>query len=284
MMDETPPKDLQPPAVIVKAEPRYVLGFPLIVSVTFDNPQQGAQFFELPELSVLFTRGSLGMRLQPEQGGMEIGFPPSVGARGPKMNMEPGEQREMLLDLSNFGVSIPPGTYLLSLTLKVGRYSSTSRTVKIEFAKPSPTDDAESSRLRRLGSSPTDTGAWAPFLSANRNKVVASPALSAEAQKQLALHLFLHKALYGTNPLASLDDSSLEQINSPILKDDVTVLKIEIQAARSGQKVPPGAQVPAGMRFRLESIRKGEGFLTKYRKAFGAEQEPIRPGVSSPKE
>jgi hypothetical protein len=282
MTVETPPEDLRLPTIIVRANPRYLLGLPLVVSVTFDNPQRGARLFELPELSVLFTGGSIGVQLQPVQGGARIGFPPSDRERGPRMAMEPGEQREMLLDLTNFGLDLPPGAYWMTVMLQIGRYSSTSQPVKIELVKPSPTDETESTRLRRLGSSPKDTGAWAPFLKANLNTVTVSPGLSAEAHQQLALHLFLHRALYGPAPVANLDITLLGQITSPILQSEVTVLRWEIQAAHTEQTFSPGAPVPAGMRFRLERIKNGKGFLTQYRKAIGAEQEFVRPPAAYP--
>jgi hypothetical protein len=282
MTPEAPPQDLQLPTVILKAEQRYLLGLPLLVSVTFDNPRHGASFYQLPELSVLFREGPIGVQLQPVRGGKPVGFPPSDRRSG-QMAMEPGEHRQMLLDLSNFGLDIPPGPYWLTLTLKVGRYSTTSQPVQTEFVKPSPTDEAEATRLRRLGSSPTDTGAWAPFLTDNWNTVTVSSELSAEAHQQLALHLFMHYALYGPYPVGKLDVTPLQQITSPVLQGEATVLQWEIRAASTPHELSPAMMGPSGgMEFRLRQIEKGEGFLTRYRKMLGAEQAFPRPPAFYP--
>lgn len=280
MTPEIPPQDPQLPAVIVKAEQRYLLGFPLLVSVTFDNPPQGARFFDLPELDLFFSQGPIGVQLQPLRGGTVVGFAPSDrrGSAG-RMTLEPGEQRQMLLDLSNFGLDLQPDSYRLTLTLKVGQYSTISQPVQLEFVKPSLTDEAEGVRLRKMGDSPTDTGAWAPFLKDNWNTVTVSPGLSTEARQQLGLHLFLHRALYGPDPVAKLDMISLQQITSRVLEAEGAVLQAEIYG--TSQRVL-AAGAPAGMRFRLEQIANGNGFLTKYRKLVGAEREFLRPPASYP--
>jgi hypothetical protein len=283
MTPEDPPQPLQLPAVSVKAEPRYLLGFPLLISVTLDNPADGPRFFELPELSILFREGPVGVHLQPEAGGPGIGFAPSTARRSATMPLQPGEQRQMLLDLSNFGLDIPPGVYWLTLTIRVGRYSAASQPVRTEFVRPSASDEGEAVRLRRMGASPTDTGAWAPFLTDNWNTVTVSPALSLEAHRQLALHLFLHRAIYGPDPVANLDPAPLKQLNSPVLQSEATVLQWEIHAAGDPRGLHPGIiGSSAGMRFRMERIEKGEGFITKYRKVLGAGQDFAHPPASYP--
>ena len=277
------------PAVVVKGESRYLIGFPLLVSVTFDNQSRETHFFDLPELDLFYQQGPMGLRLEPMRGGAPIAFGPS-SYRGPaaRTSLAPGEKRLMLLDLSNFGLDLMPGVYRLTLTLRVGAYSRDSDPIEVEFALPSPDDAQEAARLRRMGLSPTDTGAWAPFLKNNWNTVMVSPQLSRDGRRQLALHLFLHRALYGPTPVGRLDPAPLRQVTTPVLQGEVTALEWEIRSetARSGgPSVVPG-RVPdaswAGLRARLDRIEHAEGFLTRYRKLFGAEQQFLRPPTSFP--
>jgi hypothetical protein len=105
--------------------------------------------------------------------------------------------------------------------------------VTVELVEPSPTDAAEATRLRKLAKSDYgDTGEWRWFLNRNWNTVVPSPALSFDAQRQLALHLFLHRAAYGPDVVAKLDEKLLDRITEPFLAADVAAFRYEIHAAR----------------------------------------------------
>ena len=273
MTPEPPPRDPQLPAIVVEAERQYLMGLPILVAVTFDNPPGGDQFFDLPELDMFFSHGPVGVQLTPVAGGNSIGFPPPYPREGiGGMTMGPGEQRRMLLDLSNFGLTIPPGRYWLALTLKVARYTRDSAPVEIEFVQPSPTDVAEAERLRRMADVPTDTGAWAPFVLKNWNTVAVSPGLSVQARRQLALHLFVHEAIYGPVPVSQLSLASLRQIAPPILQGEVSALEWEVRAAANPRAALDIRALP-GLEFRLDRIRRGAGFLTRYRKAVGAERD-----------
>jgi len=280
-MTERPPSfDLELPAVIVEAERRYLLGFPLVIAVTFDNGSGAAEFFALPELHLLVTRAAVSLQLEPTKGGAPLSIKPSpteTGVPSPSVSLGPGERRRMALDLSNLGLDIQPGTYRLTLGLHVGRYARWSDPVPVEFVQPSDQDAQEATRLRRLGVAPTDTGAWAPFLTRNWNTVQASPQTSPDAVGQMALHLFLHRALYAPDSVAQLDPAPLKKITSPILSVEAAVLEYEILHARNdvtardklGQTLL--SRWP-GLRYRLERIRRGEGFLTNGRRWFGAER------------
>src|SRR5262249_19754906 len=165
----------------------------------------------------------------------------------------------------------------LIVELHVTRYHRASRPVEIEFVAPPDQDAQEAARLRRLGNSPTDTGTWSPFLEKNWNTVKPG-ALSPEAQRQLALHLFLHRAIYAPEPLVKLDVAPLRATASPIWKPEAAVLEFEIRAARD-HAAAERALAPAmrteypTMRYRVEEVLRGEGFLTTYRHAYGAERE-----------
>ncbi len=274
MTPEVPPKDLELPVVVVKAEQRYVLGFPLLISVTLDNPPGGPRFFSLPELDLFFSHGPIGVRLDAIGKGTSVSFPPSPTEDLPGgMALEAGEQLQALLDLSNFGLDLQPGSYWLSLTLKVARYSRSSKPVRVDFVKPSDTDFAEGNRLRKMGGPQADFGAWGPFLKNNPSAVTVSPNLSPQARQQLALHLFLHHAIYSPAPLSNLDPTPLQQITSPVLQSEVVALRLEIEAAKSpGGSLPAVSSFPPGIKYRIEDIQKGQGFIMTYRRVIGAEQ------------
>jgi hypothetical protein len=275
---EPTPNDPLLPEVIVHAERQYLIGFPLLVAVTFQNPSGGDHFFDLPELDLFFGHGPIGLRLAPDTGGKPIGFPPSYPMEGiAGMKMGPGESRLMLLDLSNFGLAIPPGRYYLTLTLKVTRYTRSSTPVAVEFLEPNATDVIEATYLRRMGDAPTDTGAWAPFIFKNWNTVTPPNGLSLPAARQLALHLFMHRALFGPTPVAQLNVASLRQSAPPVVQGEVAALDWEIQMAAHSTTFAPDLGAWPGVRFRYEMIKRGEGFLTRFRKAVGAEREFLHP-------
>ena len=280
MTPQDPSTGLDLPAVTVHAEKRYLTGFPLLLAVTLDNPAAGARLFALPQLDLFFGGGPIGLDLKPVRGGAPLSFPPGeLLETDDRITMEPGERRQMLLDLSNFGIDLQPGTYYLTLTLKVARYTTTSQPIEVEFVQPLPFDAQEASRLRKLANAPTDTGAWGPFLRNNWNTVAVSPGLSPEAHRQLALHIFLHYAFYGPQPVGSLDASLIRQQTSPVLRGEAALLESEVRAA-SGLLPAPG--IPPELQFRLAAIRQGKGFLTKFRRTVGRERQQLRPLTAYP--
>jgi hypothetical protein len=290
--DAGAPDPIQMPKLLLEAAPRYLVGFPLVVAVTYDNRSNPVEFYRLPDLDLLFptsaSSGNIGLHLAPLAGGAPV----DLGPRYPRRETEPGaqlgegEQRRMALDLSNFGLSLQPGTYRLTLTLRSGKETTTSNPVTVELAAPTPDDAQEAARLRRLGAGARDNGSWAPFVSHNWNTVVLSPSLSFEAQRQLALHLFLHRAFYGPEPVGRIDDSLLQRIAEPSLAAEVAALRYEILAARGA---PDAKQVLddmlarwPGMRYRFapREDRLGQPVpapLAFGRRVFGAEKEHLRP-------
>lgn len=197
------------------------------------------------------------------------------------MTLHPGEKKRMMLDLSNFGLDIQSGIYRLTLTIRINEYSRSSNSVEVEFVTPSLEDMLEATRLRRLGVSPTDTGAWAPFLTRNWNTVEVWSELSPDAARQLALHLFLHRAFYGPDGVGQVDLSALKTFEGTVISAEVPMLEFEIFNARNdavardrlGQEIL--SKLPE-LNHRLQKILQGKGLLTTGRKWFGAEKEFIR--------
>lgn len=270
--------DFELPEIIIEAEARYLCGFPTVIALTFRNDYPDTRFFDLPEMNLLGVPDSIAVQLEPLKGGAGLRTLPSPYRAGiARLTLEPGEQARMVLDLSNFGLEIQPGTYRLTLALHVSKYSRRSNPVTVEFVKPSPEDAAEAVRLRRLGISPTDTGAWGNFLKNNWNTVKVSPNISPEAAKQLALHLFLHHAFYGPTPVGRLNVEALRTITGTVLSAEVALLELEIVTARNGTFPEAMAEQTLrkwpGVRWRLKQIAEGNGLLAGGRKWFGAEKE-----------
>ncbi len=281
-------REFRLPQILVEAESRYLLGFPLLMAVTFDNTSSTTEFVSLPELDLFFSRGPLSIRLEPIADGVLLTTVPSeLELPTNEMGLKPGEQKRMLFDLSNLVMSLQPGQYRLTLTLHVAGYTQASEPIVVEFVTPSTFDAMEATRLRRLGQSPTDTGAWAPFLRRNWNTVTVSGALTAAATQQLALHLFLHRAFYGPQGVAELETAPLKRMTGPVLAAEAAVLEFEILHARrdavNRDKLYQSILKNwPGLRYRLEKILRGEGLLTSGRKWFGPEQEFIKPPASYP--
>ncbi len=151
---------------------------------------------------------------------------------------------------------------------------------------PSADDAGEAARLRRLGRSPVDTGAWAPFLRDNWNTVKIQPSLGAEARRQLGLHLFLHRAVYGPEPVTAIDPSPLAAITEPSLAGEVGALRYELLAARND---PSARRARAallhaypGLATRANAVDHGEGELAVLRRSVGASKRHIRPPPRRP--
>ena len=280
---QPPHSGLEMPVIILETEKRYLLGFPIVIAVTFENTTEDVHFLDLPELGLLLTYAPIAIQMDPIGDGVSFGTQPSSEEMGvPSMTLDPGEKKRMALDLSNFGMNIQPGTYSLNLTISINEYSRRSNSVEVEFVMPSLEDMLEATRLRRLGVSPTDTGAWAPFLKRNWNTVEVSSELSPDAGRQLAMHLFLHRAFYGPDGVGQVELSALKAVDVPVISTEILVLEFEVFNAsndviardRLGQEIL--SKWPE-LHHRLQQILQGGGLLTTGRRWFGAEKEFIKP-------
>jgi hypothetical protein len=278
-----PPASMQPPpepadpVIALEAAPSYVLGFPIVVSVTYENRTTQAMP-GLPDLvpwAVVNPR--VGYRLVPVSGGPAFEDRPArpVHGRGPEIAVGPHESRRVLLDLSNYHMTAGPGVYRLSVLVERWRRSIESSAATVELKAPSAADAGESARLRALASPvrPDSSHAWRAFLAGYWETPSISPALGAEAREQLALHLFLHRAFYGPEGLAQLDPARLGAVTSPHLQAEVAALRLEIATARRDPDAPRLAAALLarwpGMRHRVVAVDAGNGFLTEARGFLG---------------
>jgi len=275
------------PSLELAAGRRYFLGLPIVVTLTFRNRSSQAEFYRLPQVDLLRTRG-LEVTLAPKAGAgkaLTTRFPaPEEGERG--FDLLPGEMRTMLCDLSNLGVAIAPGTYTLRVSLRPNDWASTSNSVVVELVALPQAGAEEAARLRRVGGPLPDTGAWGPFLSNNWNTVKPGTAFDADAKKQLALHLFLHRAWYGPTRVPDLATTPLDEIDARHLAAEVATLKYEVLTAQGSPRAPlvrdavlKGAP---GYAWRLAAIERGDGLLAQCRRDYGREKKLLRPPASWP--
>jgi hypothetical protein len=267
------------PFVEIQAAPRYFIGLPIVISVTWDNRSPEAEFLRMPPLNLLFMQGGrIHVELVPtgpEGAALETGF--SAGEEGsPVVALGKLEKRQMVCDLANTGDHFEPGSYDLVLKVNGGGGWRSSNTVHTVLSNLTDRDAAEATRLRRLGDASFDTGAWAPFLTRNMNTVTVAPTLAPAARAQLALHLFLHRAMWTPGPLAKIDPSSLEAIAGANVDGEVAVLKYELAHARKDPAAATArhellARFP-GLGHRLTEIDHGKGTLARYRELDGVEQ------------
>jgi hypothetical protein len=222
----------------------------------------------------------------PKQGGAAVEARFSRPEEPEGITLLPGHAARSLVDLSNLATRIAPGVYQVTLTLQRGARSRASNAVEIELAALADADAAEATRLRKLGRSPVDAGAWAPFLRDDWNTVTVSPSLGAEARRALALHVFLHHAVYGPDKVAAIDPAPLVAITEPSLAAEVAALSYELLAARrdAGAKGARDAMLKAypGLAERAATVDHGTGTIASLRRNVGAEKRHLKPPANFP--
>ena len=264
--------------IVVEAEPRYLIGFPFVVSLTYETGSTG-EYATVP-VSELWSDQDcrVGARLVPVHGGETV-VPSLHEPDIPKKEvlLPPGAAYRMLLDLTKESRIWQPGVYHLSIAARTSPESVESAPVTVELATPNAADAREGARLRSLGSHSYDAhqGSWQPFLTSHPATVTVSPALSHDASQQLALVLFYHRAAYGPETPARLDPRWLDSIRAPSLRAEVAALALELGAARLDPGAPGlerdlTARWP-GMSHRALDIRSGQGAIARARETFGAE-------------
>jgi len=284
MNEQSEQSPLELPRLTVQAEERYLIGFPLIIAITIANDTKDHRFYQLPKADLIRASGPLGISLVGTLGANRYDRQPSAFDEGSSgMSLMPGEQKTLLLDVTNFGFPLAADTYAVTVNIRAANHDVTSEPVRITLIAPPARDSAEAVRLRALGRPSPDTGAWAPFLTNNWNTVRVSPELDPRAREQLSLHLFLHYALYGPHPIDKLGTDRLAEIRQASLAPEVEALSFEIRAPQLDEvrrKALFNETVKRwpGIRFRLERALEGEGWLHIYRDAVGAEADLPRQG------
>jgi hypothetical protein len=276
------------PGVVLEAEPRYLLGLPMLVAVTYDNSGGATQYLTLPELTYWTSKGSFRLNFEPVGAGTPMttaATPLEMDEKG--MVLNPGEAVRMPLDLSNFVTGLKPGTYKLTFTLVDGPHARSSQPVAVLVEAPSAADLAVAERLRRMAKVPVDTGGWGPFLTRNWNTVAPVSGLSAQAQRQVRLHLFLHRAFYGPQGPGQLDLSPLKALDGAVQEPEGQILMLEGLAAAKGAQTAQkqGNALVAkwpGLSRRVKETLDGHGVIAGGRGTFGAEAKRLRPPATQP--
>lgn len=278
------------PMITVELEPVYVLEYPILVAVLLNNETTDTDYLDLPELGLLFPLDSLAVDLQPVNGDPRVRLGPSFAFRDENLfrtELMAGQAKRMLIDLSKFGQPLRPGRYELTASIFNGPgVSRSSSPVQVEFIEPSAAEHSEAERLRRLGlgAKAVDSGSWGPFLTNNWNTISLPQTVGEQAYRQLALHLCLHKAAYGPEPLARFPLDACRKLRGPVLSAEAAILEYELLVARGSEANRLAARSTIVQRwpaleFRLDKIDRGEGLLTVLRKGYGVEKDlPLPPG------
>jgi hypothetical protein len=285
-MTPAPPNDEETPRIVLHGAHRYLIGLPILVALTYENHSRDSDFYRLSTFDPTTTRANVRVLMEPLAGGqrLETGFAPEDEPTG--LSLLTGQSSRQLVDLSNLGVTFEPGVYRVSATLRLGRHSRSSNSIEMELAQPPSADLAEIVALRRMGQATRDTGAWAPFLTRNARPVSVSNSLSAASRELLLLHLFLHRAVYSQAPLSGVSLDALVAIKEPSLQAECAALRYELLASRQDPSATTHrssmlAQYP-GLAFRADAVDRGEGQLTQWRKAFGAERQHLKSSALQP--
>lgn len=276
------------PTITVVAEALYVLEYPILIAVILRNETSDTDYLDLPELGLLQPIDSLSVDIQPINGGSRVRLSPTFTFRDQDLfrtELMAGQAKRMLVDLSQFGQPLSSGQYQLKVSIFNGpKVFSSSPPVKVEFIKPSAAEHTEAVRLRRQGllTNAVDSGSWQPFLTSNWNTVTLSKSVGDQASQQLALHLCLHRAAYGPEPLALFPLDMFRKLRSAVLSAEAAALEYELLVARASmteREITRSRvlQEWPDLRTRLDQIEKGQGLLTTLRRGYGIEKNPQLP-------
>lgn len=268
-LDDLPPL----PPIKVTAAPRYLLGFPLVVSVTLDNTSKYPSFWRnLPGVALTSGPGPIGATFRREDGFEHVhtaarldgvGHPPRAFKLAPKVD------RTMLCDLTSAAPD-EPGRYTVTLCYAHQGHQVDAAPFQVELVAPSEADAEAAQALLKQAKMPT----WGSFLEDNWRTVDATK-LSPAAREALAFHLFVHRAVYGPDGLAALDPAPLRALGAPY-QDEAKLLELELLLARKDEEGAAALRASLagkkGLAWRVEQIDAGNGWLASLRKARGAER------------
>lgn len=281
------------PSVSVEVETRYVLEFPILLAVTLRNDSADTDFLDLPDLGLLQPLDSIAVELRPRDGGAVLRIGPQFETSDANLfrtELLVGQAKRMLIDLSQAGQPLRPGRYELRVLLfSRAAVHRASPAVAVEMLAPSVPERAEAARLRRLGltGNAADSGSWQPFLKSNWSTVAPAPSLGEGALRQLALHLWLHRAAYGPEALAQLSDDGLLPFASSLLQPDAALLAYELLEARADRPKQDAMRASLLQRWpqlgsALDRIDRGSGLLRTLRQGYGAERRGPMPAGRRP--
>lgn len=249
--------------------PEYVAGFPLPIVLTLGNVTPSTSVNDVPGWSLWsIGKAQLTFVLVDAAGKRhEIALPKARGdVYGESYG--PGQARRMLFDLSLLGALPPPGSYTLRVVFREPYGPVTSNEARFELHAPTREDATAAAKLSR--------GApWPDFVSANWRTVTehASP----KAERQLALHRFVQRVVYGPESLAAYPLSSLAPLEHGLYAPEGELCRVVLLVARRDMQSANAAvsaltaRVP-GLKEAADQALLGRGELLFLRQSVGAER------------
>lgn len=260
------------PDLAAWAPAEYLLGFPMLVAVAYENRSPNVTLNHLPGWTPLGPRAPLDFVFVDESGKKVVIAAPFSAREEPEgAYLLPGTSRRMLYDLSLLNPRLEPGSYRLSVVYRSGGRPQ-SKEVALRVARPSPADARAAGRLL----APLQDKRWSDFLSANF-RTVELPPLSKAARSLVAYHAALHRLVYDRTPLAQLDDGRaalLDEVPAPFAAE-AAALRYELKLAHRDPAAPALRTATAtrhpGIAHSLDEIDRGIGLIGALRESFGAE-------------
>lgn len=274
--------------LVIEAPAVVVLGAPIMVAVTVSNPRPERTYYALPPVEWFAVPPPVEFVL------VELGAGPDAEAvelpvrlvdlhEGPPrgVTLRPGQSRRALVDLSELYPPLRAGKWRLG-----ARYHAKplppveAGAVELEVVEPPVASAKALARLRsrHQGREPS----WNEVLLANFREIEDEELVDLDPQSRdaIALHLWLHRAVYGPTPVEALDPGTVTGFGPGPLEGEAAVLSHEILAARGdpGAAALAGAIVARwpGLQWRIEDDVAGHGLVRTLRGALGAES-PSRP-------
>lgn len=272
--DSEPPDEAAPPIELV-AEPEYWLGFPMIVQVTVQNRSASRSWYALPSCRLLRAPGPVAFRFHgPADQVVELPAASTRAGEGPAQgfDLEPGQSRTMLFDVSELEPDLTAGTWRLQGVYTTRNGTSTSPPVSLTLVAPGRDDAAGAARLR--GANGSGEASWSRFLDQGLEDL-PEVELSAPAWRHLAFHEAVHRVVQGRTRLAEVDPATFDGFDETALAGEAALLRLEVLEARQDPAAASlRAQVTArwpGLAWRLEELTAGRGFLGELRRRAGKE-------------
>ncbi len=254
-------------APLVELEPlaSYLAGGPMLMRITVTNRDRDRFYTGLPTLDWVQTSSELQWTLRPV-GATAVVISDGVlhDEGGGGQSLGHAERLSMLVDLSALAPDLEPGQYEVRVGYPVDDFVP-SAWVRFEVVAAS---DVEAAALRTtaLAAGVRPTQGWGSFLSTVPGATLPSiEALPDRVRTQLAVHLLVQRACYGTADLEDLSLEPLAFITDDTLEGEREALRYELLRARedpSAHRVRRSIESKwPGLRYRLDAVDGGYGFL-----------------------
>lgn len=265
-VDAAEPEPMSPPTVVLETMPRYLVGLPMMVSITVRNDTADMLFWRLPFVEWFGNPLDARWIVRTEAGEvLEAGIAETLPADdlGGGFALDPGDACTMLIDLAALLPRIPAGAHMLSAEYPVDT-PVMSEPVALQVDLPT-SHDAELVQAVRTGTS--SDGTWGTFFDQDWtwSEVPALAQASEPVRASLALPLFLHRAFYGDVNVGDLELAPLDAFTEGLLEAEAAVLRHEILHASGREMAEQWKEYIAkrwpGLMGRLEQTEQGFGFL-----------------------